>query len=83
MTGIPVMFAGQAEGAIPNGSWVIKQNSEEGDGHRDGTEGRVLSSIAVPEDMREEGFTEEFFYFIDWGGGVPVGTIASKVRASV
>jgi hypothetical protein len=82
------MLAGEASGAIRNGRTVIKQNSEPGDAHPDGTLGTVMSSIPVPIEIRAgaiaEGYGDcEYFYFIDWGGGIPVGTIDSKVKENV
>lgn len=74
------MLSGQAAGAIPNGCKVVKQNSEEGDAHPDGTRGVVLSSIGAPPEMLAEGF-DPFFYFVDWGdSGIPIGTMGRKVR---
>lgn len=73
---------GEAEGAIPNGSRVVKVNAQEGDGSPNGTPGIVVSSISVPPDMREE-YNASFVYFIDWGErGIPVFTIENKVEAS-
>lgn len=79
MGDITAFIAGQAEGAIPNGSRVVKQNSEKGDGHPNGTQGIVYSSLATPAEMVEDGW-DPFFYFVDWGEGVPVGTLGSKVK---
>ena len=42
---ITAYLAGEAAGAIPNGSKVIKQNSEEGDAHPDEVKGVVVSSL--------------------------------------
>lgn len=76
---IAAYLAGEAVGAIPNGCNVIKQNSEEGDAHPDGSRGVVVSSLGAPTKMVEEGF-HPFFYFVDWGEGVPVGVMGNKVR---
>lgn len=38
----------RAEGALPNGTRVVKVNSEEGDGHPDGTPGVILGSVVAP-----------------------------------
>ncbi len=73
------LLTGQAPGAIPNGAGVIKQNSESEDGHPDGTRGVVVSSLRTPNDMRDDGF-DPFFYFVDWGEGIPIGTMSSKVK---
>jgi len=83
--GLVAMLTGEAPGAIKNGSKVTKQNSESNDGHQDGTQGTVLSSIAMPIEVRAEAVAQnlgdcEYFYFIDWGEGVPVGTLDSKVK---
>lgn len=44
-----MLFTGQADGAIPNGTRVEKVNSEPGDSFPDGTEGTVLASALVVE----------------------------------
>jgi hypothetical protein len=79
-------ISGEADGAIPNGSRVIKCNSEEGDMNKDGTTGTVVSSIATPEDMRaEEEFKGiEFFYFVRWDSApdVPIGITGNRIRAA-
>ena len=76
---ITAYLAGEAAGAIPNGSKVIKQNSEEGDAHPDEVKGVVVSSLGAPQSMVDDGF-DPFFYFVDWGDGLPVGIMGSKVR---
>jgi hypothetical protein len=67
----------EALGAWRNGTKVVKVNSEEGDGHPDGTPGVVLGSISHPE--VHGGMV---FYFIEWGPRplVAVGTVGSKVQ---
>lgn len=71
----------QAEGAIPNGARIVKQNSEPGDSHSDGAQGVVLGSIASPPELIEK-FGAKFAYFIEWDGSprVAVGTVDRKVR---
>jgi hypothetical protein len=80
----PMWISGEADGAIPNGSGVIKCNSEEGDMNEDGATGTVVSSIATPETMRaEEQFKGiEFFYFVRWDSApdIPIGITGNRIR---
>jgi len=46
------------EGAIPNGTRIMKQNSKPDDGNQDGTLGTVLGSIGHPE--------AGIGYFVEW-----------------
>lgn len=65
----------QAEGAIPNGTVVVKTNSEKGDGTPNGTQGKVLGSLFVD--------VAGYFYFIEWDTmpTFAIGCIANKIRA--
>lgn len=80
------MFSrGQAEGAIPNGTRIIKRNSEEGDSTPDGTGGVILGSIngvkaGVPAAIAN-GVT--YLYFVEWDDKpkVAIGTVDKKVEA--
>lgn len=69
----------QAQGAIPNRSRVVKQCSEPGDTHADGTPGIVLGSMSHPEVRNGE-----ICYFIEWAPNprVAVAVMAFKVRAA-
>lgn len=64
----------QADGAIPNGTAVVKVNSEPGDGRQDGVMGVVLGSLSTP-DMG-------IAYFIEWSDmpRFAVGTMALKIQ---
>ncbi|MFQ5874778.1 MAG: hypothetical protein ACE5JL_13425 [Dehalococcoidia bacterium] len=68
----------QAPGAIPNGTRVEKINSEPGDGHPDGTTGRVIGSVAV-EDPR---LPARYVYFVEWVDlpAVPVAVGDNRIR---
>lgn len=57
----------QAEDAIPNGSRIVKTNSEQGDGNPDGTLGTVLGSVSAPG--------HGILYFVAWDTA-PVMAIA-------
>lgn len=77
----------QAEGAIPNGSTVMKARSEDGDTTMDGTIGIVLGSIdgtlIMPDVMEKTG--AKFMYWIEWINrpGFAVATADFKIaRAS-
>ena len=68
----------QADGAIPNGARVVKQNAEQGDTHPDGTPGTVIGSL--PPVMYQDRLT--IMYCIEWGPspGIPVFTVDYKVK---
>lgn len=69
----------EAPGAFPNGTEVIKVNSEPGDGHPDGTEGVVIGSIG-PQYMEKFG-RDMLAYFVEWNGTpMPIGTVDIKVK---
>lgn len=57
------MKAGQADGAIPNGTAIEKCDSEPGDAHPDGARGKVLSSVALPHPDTGKML---FAYWVSW-----------------
>jgi hypothetical protein len=67
-------------GAWRNGTRVVKQKSEAGDAHPDGSLGTVLGSMADKKFM--DGLV---FYFIEWDAKprFAVGTVGWKVMAVV
>lgn len=67
----------QAAGAYPAGTVIAKQNSERGDGHKDGDLGIVRASITEPAPTGEL----RTMYFVEWDDmpGVVVGTLEYKV----
>lgn len=67
----------EAPGAIPNGTLIVKQNSDEGDVSTDGSTGVVLGSF-WHELMGDKGV----MYFIEWTArpNVAIAAIACKVR---
>lgn len=67
----------QAAGALPNGTRVIKCNSEPKDKHADGTRATVLGSIASPEVMGGM-----VMYFVEWETHprVAVACLQTKLR---
>lgn len=69
------MLSGQAIGAIPNGTRIVKAKSEEGDTTPTGAGGKVLSSVY------DQTVGPYIFYFVEWDHtpGVPVGCIGWKV----
>lgn len=81
--GFAVYMREQAEGAIPNGTPIVKVNSEPEDTHKDGAPGVVVGSLACPPALRKQS-GEAFFYFIEWDDlpGTPIGAIASKVQVA-
>jgi hypothetical protein len=67
----------RVEGALRNGTTVVKVNSEPGDTHPDGTPGVILGSISHPD-----AFNGMIGYFVEWAPRprVAIGTIALKVK---
>lgn len=61
-----------AKGAIPNGSRIVKLDGEPGDASPAGTEGEVLGSFRVPEEVRTDARRmgirppDAYFYFVEW-----------------
>lgn len=80
----------EAPGALPNGTRVEKINSEPGDAHPDGTQGRVVGSWGPLDDETKEQLKEkglppcDYFYFVEWDDipDIPVG-IADRRIAEV
>lgn len=69
---VGVFTRNQAEGALPNGTPIVKRNSEPGDAARDGDKGVVLGSMnSIPEveaEARAKGVRppDAFFYSVEW-----------------
>lgn len=57
-----VSMTAQAEGAWPNGSAVVKANSQPDDGTPDGTHGEIIGSM----DVHPLGRPARFIYFVKW-----------------
>lgn len=78
----------QAEGAIPNGTAIVKADSEPGDAHPTGAKGTVLGSIpTIPEveaDARARGLRppDAFFYSVEWSARprVAINIMDWKIR---
>lgn len=76
---------------IPDGHRIIKCRWEEGDAHKIGDMGTVVSAIATPESMRglpeatsPTGEHVEHAYFVAWDDlpGVPVGVVDWKITTA-
>jgi hypothetical protein len=69
----------QAEGAIPNGTRIVKINAEAEDAHQNGTPGVVLGSMMHPEIMNGA-----YFYFVEWAPKprTAVGVMGMKIRVA-
>lgn len=52
----------EAPGAWPNGTRVLKANSQPTDGTPNGTEGRIVGSV----DVSNQGLPARFAYFVIW-----------------
>ncbi len=73
---------------MKSGDRIRKINSEVGDGHKDGSSGRILNIINVPknvldnEDIKKnlKGRVVEKILFIEWDDmpGIPVGVLDYK-----
>jgi hypothetical protein len=66
----------RAPGALPNGTRVVKANSETGDATPDGQPGVILGSLRAPG-------RAELMYFVEWANKprAAVATIEWKVKA--
>ncbi len=70
-----------AKGAIPNGTVVVKQNSDSRDPQPDGCPGIVLGSILVAKLIVKGIRRCAYCYFIQWDGSDhPVATMDIKVK---
>jgi len=71
----------EAEGAIPNGSRIVKTERVDGDAHGPGALGTVLGSISTPAVMRQQHPATPYFYFIEWDDTprVAVGVASDKI----
>ena len=74
----------QADGAIPNGSRIVKCNSEKGDRRPDGTTGTVLGSFdgSLIDKALMEKYNARLMYFIEWDDAprMAVGVIDWKLE---
>ena len=76
----------QADGALPNGTRIVKANSERGDAHPDGSLGTILGSFARPPDLtgreRADWAEIKFCYFVEFDAAprVAIGTLDKKIR---
>lgn len=77
---------GEAPGAYPNGTRIVKVRSEEGDATALGMSGEVVASHYVGDIPPPEGVpASDYFYFVawDWMPGVPVGVVDWKIGKEV
>lgn len=83
-----VYIPGQADGAIPNGTRIIKNNARPGDSTPEGTLGTVISSLDVPRREAEAIFAAgksravvKHLYFVEWDDkpGLAVATADDKI----
>lgn len=72
----------QAEGAMPNGTQVEKQNSEAQDGHPDGSLGEIVGSMG-PLDEPVLGCRYGYFVMWDATPELPVFVMETKVKKYV
>lgn len=65
----------EVPGAIPNGTRVMKCNSEETDTHQDGALCTVVGSIEMSD-------TGKLAYFVEWDDmkGIAVGIAAHRIK---
>lgn len=77
-----VFSTAQAEGAMLNGTFVVKQNSEAEDGHPDGEKGKIVGSMGPLDDPV---LNCKYGYFVLWDGspGVPVFTMETKLKKTI
>ena len=75
----------EAKGAWPNGTRVRKVNSEDGDGHPDGSLGTILGSLKCEGDAataETERLGISHLYFIEWDASPKkaIGTMSIKLE---
>jgi hypothetical protein len=73
---------GEAEGAYPNGTRIMKVDAEDSDSTPIGTGGYVLSSLATPPGFPQPDPAHHvaFFYFVKWDSfEQPVGIADWKI----
>lgn len=79
------------ENGFEVGTRVVKQNSQPGDGHPDGSTGTILGDFGIigiegARSLQSKGVSDatpdEHFYFVEWDDfvGIPVGTRGKKLR---
>lgn len=76
----------EAEGAIPNGTTIVKVNSEDTDGHPDGSRGVILGSLDA-RDLPTDGIAPHllpvtYVYFVEWKATpwIAVAILDTKVK---
>lgn len=71
----------QAEGAIPNGTRIVKTASERGDFQQDDSRGTVIGSMTLPA-ATERRTGVRYFYFVTWDRAphVTSGVASFKIR---
>lgn len=80
------MVVGEAEGAIPNGTTVVKVRDDPADRHTIGDKAIVLSSFGPTREDQADmpGFegAGEFAYFVEWDDlrGVPIFIRGNKIK---
>jgi hypothetical protein len=74
----------QAEGAIPNGTRIVKRNSAQSDSQPDGALGVVLGSIKSPAELHASRGVA-YCYFVEWDAlpRVAVGVVDRKISSTV
>jgi len=74
-----VYSSAEAEGAMPNGTLVEKQNSEPEDGHPDGERGKIVGSMGP---LEEPVLGCRYGYFVMWEENpeVPVFIMETKLK---
>lgn len=72
----------EAEGAWPNGTRVRKVNSQDGDGHLDGSLGTILGSYKNTHKTEPKFEDVAYLYWVEWDDmpKVPIGTISTKLE---
>jgi len=77
--GVMGYIPGEAKGAIPNGTKIVKTKFGLGDTHKVGDKGTVISSVG-PAKLAGEII---YFYFVEWEDmpGLRVGIASTKIAA--
>lgn len=83
--GMAVYSTEQAEGAIANGTRIVKCLDEPGDKHKIGDQGVVIGSIDardVPDPPLIDGKRSDYLYFVEWDDfpEAPICVVSLKIE---
>lgn len=80
--GVAYLCDGLDNAPLKLGDSIRKINSEEGDGHVDGSTGMILGSMSEPIEVKESGLPPQYMYAVIWDDtlNVVISTISNKLE---